>query len=176
MNSTVIKYGIGAIVLSAIIAGVIWFKKQSELLTNTCIKLGKIKPLNINWNETVLEIPILLKNLSNINLTIVKQKYEVFLDDKKVAEIEGNQELILVPNVQQSISFNAVFSPKQIIKGSLGDFVFAFNTMKLRVKINTTFKLGFINTTIKYTYEDSVVNLVSNISKPKEGSKNPLCD
>jgi LEA14-like dessication related protein len=174
MNNT-LKYGIISVVLIAIVSVGVWLKKQTDLLKQTCIKLGKIAPTKLGINETILSVPISIKNLSNVNIIIKKQKYTLFLNDNFISEIQNTDVIELTPNEKRVIEFSASFSPKDTIRNVVGDFLFAFNDMILAVKIEVTFKLAIIDWTIKYTYKDKVSNLAKGISQPTEGTQNPQC-
>lgn len=175
MNKT-LKYGLLGGIGALVGIGAFWLKNQVDLLTETCFKMGKVKAIKLGLTETVLGISVMLKNLSKVKLRINKQVYNVYLNDVFVSQIVSENAIELTSNEEKVLDLTSTFNPKAVLKNATGDIIFGFNELTLKVKMELTFDLKYINWTIKYTYQDKVKNLITEFSKPKEeGVTNEKC-
>jgi LEA14-like dessication related protein len=175
-SDKVLKYTGITVVVGLVGYFAFWLKKQTDLLAETCFKMGKLKIVQLGINNTILSVQVLLKNLSKVNLTITNQVYEMYLNDTFIAKIESAEILTLRPNVEQTTNFETSFSPREVLRNITGDFIFGFNDMVLRVRMAITFDLGLISWTVKYTYRGMVKDLVKGFTAPTEGSTNTMCE
>jgi len=170
-----LKYGLLGGIGALLGIGAFWLKSQVDLLTETCFKMGKVKAIKLGLTETVLGLSVVLKNLSKVKLKINKQVYNVYLNDTFVSQIVSENAIELTSNEEKILDLKSTFNPQAVLKQSTGDILFGFNELTLKVKMELTFDLGYIDWTVKYTYSDKVKNLLNEFTKPEEEGTNTKC-
>lgn len=122
-----------------------YYKRQAEVLEDFDYRITNIKIENLKWDNIKLLVSTLIHNKSDIGFTITGYDIEVFLDGKKIADVQNsNLAEQLKPNSNSPINFYVMFSPQDIIGSGLqiGSILKNLKTTQLQMKGKVSLKKG----------------------------------
>lgn len=161
-----VKYSLIALGLgvtgSAIALG-IWAKKQYNLLllNTTGYKSFTIK--NISLKNFAFNAVFTYTNNMDVDVTLTNQVYDVYLNNVYTTTLTNSKLTVLKSKQTSEIPLDVSFDPKDMLnKLSLNIASFLTDYKKLRIKVvmKLKVKLLFFSIPVKYTYEDSLKNMM----------------
>jgi LEA14-like dessication related protein len=134
----------------------IWLKKQyDKLMKNTYeIKTFLIKKASLE--AVTFDIVYAYFNNTDIDINLVGQKYDIYVDDKFITTIKSDVPVVLKANATSDIPLTITVNPKDLYAKFQGNLIKALTTpQKLKIKMDSTFKvkLGLFTIPIPYPYE-----------------------
>ena len=134
--------------------GIYYFvNEQKKLLKSYCFKIKNVLIKRLKSDDIGLVIVMLLKNQSDVDVTITKMDLDVFMDGKKVADVLDDDMSINWASRQVSeVRFEVAFNP-QIVFKSLG------NAINLVTRVLTNPDNILINVKGKVSAEHSFIKI-----------------
>ena len=134
----------------------IWLKKQyAKLMKNTYeIKSFLIKKASLE--AVTFDVVYAYVNNTDIDINLVGQKYDIYVDDKFVTQIKSDIPVILKANATSDIPLTITVNPKDLYAKFQNNLIKALSTkQKLKIKMDSTFriKLGIFTIPVPYPYE-----------------------
>ena len=102
---TSVKIILGATGLLVFGTGAYLYSQYLKLI-NGKLKVFGAKDLNINGGNLSVTIFAKFKNNSDIPATVKDQSYDVFINDKKVGEVNNSESIKIASNSESIIPFN----------------------------------------------------------------------
>ncbi len=150
--------GIGVVSIFGAIA--YW---QYKKLTDYSVKFKRAKLNKLDRNELNFDVLFSFFNKSSIAFKIIRQDYEVFINNVLIAKIKSDKPVEIAKKSSTHLSLNFAVNPSYL-KQQFGENVFllAKNYAKLQVKIKMELKLKAFGISFKFPYEyvDTLENML----------------
>lgn len=155
MNKKII---FGLIGLAGIAYGIGYFKRQTDLLRDTCINFlgGAIESFNIS--STTLRIDLLIVNKSSMTFELSKQVHQILINEKHITDIQMEEPLVVQGGERKPVSVSVTFNPIDLLVSSVLDI----KNLRLGIKSSLNFKSGLIFfNNITFENESTIKDLLS---------------
>lgn len=162
MLKTKLKYALGIATIGLTATTIIWARKQYKKMLSNKIDINSFKVTDIALNNIGIEVFFNYFNNTDIKITLVSQKYDIYLDDKFVASLINDSTNVIKPNTTSVIGVRGEFDLIKISKNLNINPIKLFllpKNQRVRIDMKLKVKLLFFNVTIPFSYEDSVKNL-----------------
>lgn len=161
MAKSYAKYIVGgAIGLVTITGAILYF--QYKKLMEYAIKIvgGKVNAIDRNGIDVTLFLSV--NNKSNLRLKLIKQKYDVYINDKLIAKAKSDLSETVEPKADTTISLDVSLKTKELLKTLGSEAINAVTkpeTTVLKVDYKLIVSLMGIRLPINSTYETSLADL-----------------
>lgn len=157
----------------ALTYGAIYVSRQIALLKKICFVLNGIKIPEIGLSQIRMSIRVLLKNKSNIELNVLRQKYRIFVNDKEIITVFKRDKLKLPSKGSTETWIDIDFNPMKVLEQAVLNIIDIQNA-KEKIKIRV---VGFasissfgiftnrIPVNIEYTLKE-IIDLSKSPSEP----------
>lgn len=162
MLKTKLKYALGIATIGLTATTIIWARKQYKKMLSNKVDINSFKVTDIAFNNIGIEVFFNYFNNTDIKITLVSQKYDIYLDDKFVASLINDSTNVIKPNTTSVIGVRGEFDLMKISKNLNINPIKLFllpKNQRVRIDMKLKVKLLFFNVTIPFSYEDSVKNL-----------------
>lgn len=162
MLKTKLKYALGIVTIGLTATTIIWARKQYKKMLSNKVDINSFKVTDIALNNIGIEVFFNYFNNTDIKITLVSQKYDIYLDDKFVASLINDSTNVIKPNTTSVIGVRGEFDLMKISKNLNINPIKLFllpKNQRVRIDMKLKVKLLFFNVTIPFSYEDSVKNL-----------------
>lgn len=162
MLKTKLKYALGIATIGLTATTIIWARKQYKKMLSNKVDINSFKVTDISLNNIGIEVFFNYFNNTDIKITLVSQKYDIYLDDKFVASLINDSTNVIKPNTTSVIGVRGEFDLMKISKNLNINPIKLFllpKNQRVRIDMKLKVKLLFFNVTIPFSYEDSVKNL-----------------
>jgi LEA14-like dessication related protein len=135
-----------------------YFKTQAELLQQFDWKISGFKIINVTLNELSLNINFLFTSKADIEATIEKMYFDLFLEGTNVGFVTENKSFILPAHGSTTIPVHVSINPQSVFKNVI-DLAVAISKkldFKFKLKGYVSVKSGLIHTTLPVEYEASL--------------------
>jgi len=115
----------------------VYFRKQSELLADSCYKADGLIINSINSNGIDFTLFLKFSNKSNIDMKLEKQHYEIFVEGKKVTSVDSTNSISIQPKSDTRIPLRVTFKLTDIFKTgfqNLDKLMINHNDLKIQIK------------------------------------------
>lgn len=131
---------------TAAVYGVAYGRKQARLINNSCYKPQIPKKVSIKKDHAQIIMDLQVRNLADFDITIVKQKFDVFFNGHLVANIVGREKIKLIAHTAVNVPLDIKFSPNEIVTSpaELFNIVVNWKQNKIRTVGKLTAKTSFI--------------------------------
>lgn len=96
--------------------GLMWYINQLNLIKLICIKANGYKVKKISAKETIIRLDLLLKNKGSFEVLLTRYSFNVYGNDKKLASLYSTEKLTILPNSENELSMDLVFTPKNLLQ------------------------------------------------------------
>jgi LEA14-like dessication related protein len=104
-----------AIAIGSMITGLyLYYKQQVKLALQYCYKVSNIKLRHFQKNSFLFELFVKVQNKSNFTVTINGYNLDVYLNEKKVANVISSTKYTILENGISELSFEVDFDPSKI--------------------------------------------------------------
>lgn len=162
MLKTKLKYALGIATIGLTATTIIWARKQYKKMLSNKVDINSFKVTDIALNNIGIEVFFNYFNNTDIKITLVNQKYDIYIDDKFVASLINDSTNVIKPNTTSVIGVRGEFDLMKISKNLNINPIKLFllpKNQRVRIDMKLKVKLLFFNVTIPFSYEDSVKNL-----------------
>ena len=162
MLKTKLKYALGIATIGLTATTIIWARKQYKKMLSNKVDINSFKVTDIAFNNIGIEVFFNYFNNTDIKITLVNQKYDIYLDNKFVASLINDSTNVIKPNTTSVIGVRGEFDLMKISKNLNINPIKLFllpKNQRVRIDMKLKVKLLFFNVTIPFSYEDSVKNL-----------------
>ena len=162
MLKTKLKYALGIATIGLTATTIIYARKQYKKMLSNKVDINSFKVTDIALNNIGIEVFFNYFNNTDIKITLVSQKYDIYLDDKFVASLINDSTNVIKPNTTSVIGVRGEFDLMKISKNLNINPIKLFllpKNQRVRIDMKLKVKLLFFNVTIPFSYEDSVKNL-----------------
>lgn len=162
MLKTKLKYALGIATIGLTATTIIWARKQYKKMLSNKVDINSFKVTDIALNNIGIEVFFNYFNNTDIKITLVSQKYDIYIDDKFVASLINDSTNVIKPNTTSVIGVRGEFDLMKISKNLNINPIKLFllpKNQRVRIDMKLKVKLLFFNVTIPFSYEDSVKNL-----------------
>ncbi|MDD4970766.1 MAG: hypothetical protein PHT07_15170 [Paludibacter sp.] len=155
----------------------LYYKQQVKLALQYCYKVSNIQLRHFKKDSFLFELFVKLQNKSNFTLIINGYNLDVYLNEKKVANVKSNKAYKILSNGISEISFEVNFDPSKVFDKNyiLSLISYALvdqSKIVLHVIGNLIVSLDFIkNKKVKLDFKTTMQEIVN--AKPDENVK---CD
>lgn len=154
------------LVLGGAAYGATWFVRQRKLLKKSCLRIKWVRINKIGINETNLTIVLLIKNKSDIDLTLINQSYNIFLDGKSTGTTTIYESVVLPSHSEITSEATLSFNPGQLL-GVLAMSISNLKKVILRISGSLTVKSGLLSfNRLPVDYEESIGEILEGDSEP----------
>ena len=157
-----LKYALGIATIGLTATTIIWARKQYKKMLGNKITIHSFDITDLTLNKIGIEVFFNYFNNTDIKITLVSQKYDIYLDDKYVASLQNDSTNVIQPNTTSVIGVKGDFNLQKISKNLNINPIKLFllpKNQRIRIDMKLKVKLLFFNVTIPFSYEDSVKNL-----------------
>lgn len=135
-----------------------YFKRQAEILSQFSWKIVSFKIKKFSLTEMSLDVVFMFTSQADIEATINKMYFDLFLEDVNVGFVKEEKSFIIPAKGSTTIplivSINPQYVLKNLINVSLG--VAKKKDVKFKMSGYVNIKSGFISTTIPVEYETTI--------------------
>ena len=138
MNKKLLFIGAGLLIVGALAY------EEYRRLINFKITLNKIKINSVSFSNIDFDMILNFANNSNQKFVLVKQVYNVYLNDINSAYIESKQQSVIYPKSISLVPVNIKLSPSDLLSNfgkNIGDIIKGTSLIKL--KIDAKLKVSF---------------------------------
>ena len=153
---------IGAIVL-VIGGGAYYYYKQVSLLQNLKYKLIGFHIEALSLTQSVVNLDMRIWSESTLEATVKNLDLNVFLDGVKLGNVSEVSTIVIPAKGYSDVKLKVIFSPLQIGQNTL-NLLSNYNNNKDSKILMTGFakvKSAFIETTVPFTYETTIKQMLS---------------
>jgi LEA14-like dessication related protein len=137
------QVGLGVVLLGIATYTIVYFRKQAQLLKKSCFTFAGGVIHKLGLNDALITIMLRVKNLSDIDVKILNQNYDVLINDIYVTNIKNSQEVLLRAGTASILELNIQFSPMQLVKMGLKNIeTLLFNKEKMLITIKSNLSVG----------------------------------
>lgn len=150
---------IGLVTITGAVAYLQYQKLMDYVLSFKSIKVNSIGIKLFDFN-----LFLNFQNKSNIKFTIVRQKYDVYINGIYLTTLKNEVSNVIEPKSTSVIGLNVRFDPREALqKLKMSAASLAAGPDKVLVKIDTqmTVKYGLLSASIPYVYEDTLKNMMA---------------
>lgn len=159
-----------ALVSGAVLIG-LYFRKQYQLLYNSCIKFAGLRNVKLSFQQVKMTILLAYFNKSAIAVEITSQAYDVYVNNMLAATVESKTPTMVPSSDKALLALDIQFKPKDLLMAGLQNInQLLFNHSAMVIKFSGVIKVkaGIISTTIPYEYEDTLANMTKPSEVPTE--------
>jgi len=131
----------------AIIGIMSYLAKQASLLKDACYTVVGAIINEISFDNVSFKLLIGISNKSDIDFTITKQNYNIYLNKMLVATIEKPDDMRVVANGKSTIGINVSFNPQDLLRQGIENIAFLIQNRKnmvVEIKGNLSIKSGIV--------------------------------
>ena len=151
-----LKYVLLIATVGVTISTALWLKKQYAKLMKNTYKIKSFLVKKASLDAVTFDIVYAYENNTDIDINLVGQKYDIYVDDKFVTQIKTDIPVVLKANAVSDIPLTITVNPKDLYAKFQGNLIKALTSpQKLKIKMDSTFKikLGIFTIPVSYPYE-----------------------
>ena len=155
-------YWIGGTVAVLGVLGTLAYIQYKKFM-KYCMKPSRAKINRISLNSLNFDIWFNFKNTSDVNFTLLGQKYKVYMNGVYITTLSNAAENVVPKGQVSEIGLNVELNPKQVAKDiGLNVFQFIKDWKEIDVKIDMKMRVKVfgIPLTVPYVYEDTLGAMV----------------
>jgi LEA14-like dessication related protein len=181
MESQLRKYliwGGATIAVGSLIAGIyLYYKQQVKKALQFCYKISKINIFHVRKDSFSFELFVKIQNKSNFSLILNSYDLDIYLNEKKVANVKSDKQYKIYSNLISELSFEVDFDPSKIFNK---DYILSLISYALTDQSKIVIQItGYLNVTMdfimmkkmKFDYKTTMQQIVN--AKPDADVK---CD
>lgn len=157
------KWFFGGIIAAAVGATAIYVAKQVSKIMNYTLKFRTIKMNKVSADTLDFNVFYDYKNNSDIDIKVVSQEYDVYINNVYIQTMRNYAETILKGNEISEIGFNVNLNlPELDKKLRLNYFNMIADPKKVRVRIEMKWKIkfGLFRIPINYTWNTNMKEIL----------------
>jgi LEA14-like dessication related protein len=116
---TLKHFALGALIVGLASYTIVYFKRQVELLKGTCFTFAGGVLKKAGFNSSLVTLYLRVKNRSDIDITILSQSYDVFINDVYVTNVRNENKSLLKAGNTSVLELDIAFSPSALLKAGL---------------------------------------------------------
>ena len=145
----------------------LFYKRQIGLAMQYCYKISGLKFLKIEKDNISIQLNIKIQNRSDFTVEIKGYDFDIYLNDKKIANVISNKSEMLLGNAISELTFVASCNPQQIFdKEYIAKLISYAITDRRRITIKV---VGLINAQmnfvslkkLKFDYETTAYDIIN---------------
>lgn len=168
------KLGKKGYVVLAAVAGVtattaIWAYGQYKKLMKNVTGYKSFSIREISKTNIGLDVIYTYTNNMDVDVVLTKQKYDIYLDDKYVATLKNDSELVLKSLATTDIPLTLNINPTELYnKVKINPSILLVNpgNVNMRIDMKVWVKLLFFSIPVTYSYSDKLTRMLG-IKLPK---------
>jgi LEA14-like dessication related protein len=135
-----------------------YFKTQADLLKQFDWKISGFKIINVSLNELSLSINFLFTSKADIEATIEKMYFDLFLENTNVGFVTEDKSFIVPAHGSTTIPIRVAINPQSVFKNVVDLAVAIAKKLDFKFKLKgfVSVKSGLISTTMPIEYEASL--------------------
>jgi len=139
-----------------------YYKKQIDFVKDIQYKISGLRIVNISKEEVTLDILMKVYNASNVEAKVTEIFLDLTMNGTKVGAINESEEFVIKPTQTTDVSYRFSFNPSLVIKNIVNilTLTVALKDVKIQADGYMKVKSGFLSTTIPFTYQNTLKNLL----------------
>lgn len=162
------KFIIISIVLAGLTVATIYFVNQAKNLKGLTYKIGKPNIIKISSQQIIIDLPVVVTNGSDFNLTVKSSDLTVFVNHISVGRISNNIPQKINKNASTTITAGINFNPSDIFKNVLNASTITellFDRSKILIKIAGTLDVVIADNLVEKIITISQENTLADLLK-----------
>ncbi len=142
------KIGIGAGIILSLIAIAAYASKQAKLLADACSTVSGAIINEISFNKVRFTLILSISNRSDINFSITKQLYNIYVNKMLVARVDNVGKMVVNANGKSSVNINVAFNPQDLLKKGMENIAQLLadkDNMMIEVKGTMSIRSGIVS-------------------------------
>lgn len=123
-----------ALFAGAIAYGANFIYNQLILLKKICINFRGLRINKLGLRDANITLIVEIKNKSNIGLLVRRQNYDIYINNKFVANISDDKKIKLIAGEETISEFDIQFDPAEVIGIAISGLFSGFRDLMLHVK------------------------------------------
>jgi LEA14-like dessication related protein len=139
-----------------------YYKKQIDFLKDISYKITGIRLVTISQGDVTIEVIMDVYNASNVEATITEIFLDFTMNGVKVGSINESQEFVILPTKTSQVRYNFIFNPSLVFKNivNIATLTLSLKDVKFVADGYIKVKSSFLSTTVPFTYENTLKNLL----------------
>ena len=139
-----------------------YYKKQIDFVKDIQYTISGLKIVNIAKEDVTLEIFLKVYNASNVEAKVTEIFLDVMMNGTKVGSINESSEFTIMPTKTTEVSYKFSFNPSLVIKNIVNILTLTVALKDVVIVADGYMKVksGFLSTTIPFTYQNTLKNLL----------------
>jgi LEA14-like dessication related protein len=139
-----------------------YYKKQIDFVKDIQYKISGLKIVNISKEDVTLELFLKVYNSSNVEAKVTEIFLDVMMNGVKVGAINESEEFTIKPTQTSDLSYKFSFNPSLVVKNVVNilTLTVALKDVVIQADGYMKVKSGFLSTTIPFTYQNTLKNLL----------------
>ena len=139
-----------------------YYKKQIDFVKDIQYTISGLKIVNIAKEDVTLEIFLKVYNASNVEAKVTEIFLDVIMNGTKVGSINESTEFTVKPTQTTEVSYKFSFNPSLVIKNIVNilTLTVALKDVVIVADGYMMVKSGFLSTTVPFTYQNTLKNLL----------------
>jgi len=139
-----------------------YYKKQIDFVKDIQYTISGLKIVNIAKEDVTLEIFLKVYNASNVEAKVTEIFLDVIMNGTKVGSINESTEFTIKPTQTTEVSYKFSFNPSLVIKNIVNILTLTVALKDVVIVADGYMKVksGFLSTTIPFTYQNTLKNLL----------------
>jgi len=139
-----------------------YYNKQIDFVKDIQYTISGLKIVNIAKEDVTLEIFLKVYNASNVEAKVTEIFLDVMMNGTKVGSINESSEFTIMPTKTTEVSYKFSFNPSLVIKNIVNILTLTVALKDVVIVADGYMKVksGFLSTTIPFTYQNTLKNLL----------------
>lgn len=139
-----------------------YYKKQIDFVKDIQYTISGLKIVNIAKEDVTLEIFLKVYNASNVEAKVTEIFLDVMMNGTKVGSINESNEFTIMPTQTNEVSYKFSFNPSLVIKNIVNILTLTVALKDVVIVADGYMKVksGFLSTTVPFTYQNTLKNLL----------------
>jgi LEA14-like dessication related protein len=139
-----------------------YYKRQIDFVKDIQYKISGLKIVNISKEDVTLELFLKVYNSSNVEAKVTEIFLDVMMNGVKVGAINESEEFTIKPTQTSDLSYKFSFNPSLVVKNVVNilTLTVALKDVVIQADGYMKVKSGFLSTTIPFTYQNTLKNLL----------------
>jgi LEA14-like dessication related protein len=139
-----------------------YYKKQIDFVKDIQYTISGLKIVNIAKEDVTLDIFLKVYNSSNVEAKVTEIFLDVIMNGTKVGSINESSEFTIMPTKTTEVSYKFSFNPSLVIKNIVNILTLTVALKDVVIVADGYMKVksGFLSTTIPFTYQNTLKNLL----------------
>jgi LEA14-like dessication related protein len=139
-----------------------YYKRQIDFVKDIQYKISGLKIVNISKEDVTLELFLKVYNSSNVEAKVTEIFLDVMMNGVKVGAINESEEFTIKPTQTSDLSYKFSFNPSLVVKNVVNILTLTVALKDVNIQADGYMKVksGFLSTTIPFTYQNTLKNLL----------------